>query len=118
MKLEDIEYVKRDHAAWITLNRPRALNAITVGMLHSLKQAFEDARDDDQVRVVVITGAGRGFCAGADVKVMHGQSLEEMRTFDKLLTSTWKFIPHVSEADHCGDQRSGCRRRLRNYAAV
>ena len=92
MKLEDIEYVKRDHAAWITLNRPRALNAITVGMLHSLKQAFEDARDDDQVRVVVITGAGRGFCAGADVKVMHDQSLEEMRTFDKLLTSTWKFI--------------------------
>ncbi len=51
----------------ITLNRPDQLNAFTVEMHKELRAAFERARDDDEVRCVVLTGAGRGFCAGQDL---------------------------------------------------
>jgi len=51
----------------VTLNRPAALNAFTTPMLVQLRQALEDAAADKAVRCVVITGAGRGFCAGQDL---------------------------------------------------
>ncbi|HEY5645907.1 MAG TPA: enoyl-CoA hydratase/isomerase family protein, partial [Pseudomonadales bacterium] len=58
----------RGHVRWITLNRPQAMNAITGEMLGELNEAFKAADDDPQVRVVVLTGAGRAFCAGLDLK--------------------------------------------------
>jgi 2-(1,2-epoxy-1,2-dihydrophenyl)acetyl-CoA isomerase len=54
----------------LTLNRPEKLNAFAGHMRRDLAEALEHAASDPQVRVVVITGAGRGFCAGADVKYM------------------------------------------------
>jgi 2-(1,2-epoxy-1,2-dihydrophenyl)acetyl-CoA isomerase len=51
----------------ITLNRPTALNALEVGLLSALYTALENAAKDESIRAVVITGAGRGFCAGADL---------------------------------------------------
>jgi enoyl-CoA hydratase/carnithine racemase len=51
----------------VTLNRPDKLNAFTVGMMSDLLDLFERVDSDDEVRVVVVTGAGRGFCAGADL---------------------------------------------------
>lgn len=51
----------------ITLNRPEVLNSFTLAMSHELKQALEAARADRAVRAVLITGAGRGFCAGQDL---------------------------------------------------
>lgn len=51
---------------WVTLNRPEKLNALSIPLFGELKTVFEDARGDRSVRCVVITGAGRGFCAGAD----------------------------------------------------
>src|SRR5690242_16832771 len=51
---------------WVTLNRPEKLNALSMGLFADLRHVFEDARRDRSVRCVVITGAGRGFCAGAD----------------------------------------------------
>lgn len=51
---------------WLTLNRPEKLNALSMPLFDELKRAFQEARDDRSVRCVVITGAGRGFCAGAD----------------------------------------------------
>ena len=92
MELQDVLYEKRAQAAWITLNRPRALNAITPTMLHSLRHVFDDAHGDENVRVVVITGAGRGFCAGADIKMMSDQSLEGFRSFVRQVTATCTFV--------------------------
>jgi len=51
---------------WVTLNRPEKLNALSMTLFDELRRVFQDARLDRSVRCVVITGAGRGFCAGAD----------------------------------------------------
>jgi len=59
---------KSDFVATITLNRPERLNAISVPMLGALSEALVDADKDPEVRVVVLTGAGRGFCAGLDLQ--------------------------------------------------
>ena len=58
----------RGHARWIILNRPEAMNAITGQMLGELNNAFKAADDDPEVRVVLLTGAGRAFCSGLDLK--------------------------------------------------
>ena len=62
MERKDLLYEKRNQAAWITLNRPQALNAITPELVRSLRIAAEDAQKDNDIRAVAITGAGRGFC--------------------------------------------------------
>lgn len=92
MELKDLLYEKREHTAWVTLHRPQALNAITPEMLVSLRQACEDARTDATVKVLVITGAGRAFCAGADIRVMDNATLENFRDFLAVLTEVWTLI--------------------------
>jgi len=64
---ENILYDVQDQILTITLNRPDRLNAVTPAMLNELIDAFDRADGDDQVRAVIITGAGRAFCAGADL---------------------------------------------------
>ncbi len=64
----DLLYEVSDSVATITLNRPDRLNAISGPMLESLSRALRDADLDRDVRVIVLTGAGRGFCAGLDLK--------------------------------------------------
>lgn len=64
----DLLYEIADGVATITLNRPDRLNAISLPMLASLSKALRDADLDGDVRVIVLTGAGRGFCAGLDLK--------------------------------------------------
>ncbi|WP_084533294.1 enoyl-CoA hydratase-related protein [Nocardia fusca] len=69
-------YEVRDHIAVITLNRPDALNAVNSALSAAAGAALERAAADPEVRVVVITGAGRGFCAGADLKeIAAGRSI-------------------------------------------
>ena len=68
---EDVIYEVKDGVAVVSLNRPAALNAYTVAMGQSLKRAVADAVADDAVRVIVLTGAGRGFCAGADMNLLQ-----------------------------------------------
>lgn len=67
---------QRGPVALITLNRPEQLNAYTVRMGEELVQVFDRLRDDDAVRVVVLTGAGRAFCAGIDLKLLSGATGE------------------------------------------
>ncbi len=61
--------------ATVTLNRPEKLNALTLDMRALLVETFEKLRFDDAVRAIIVTGAGRGFCSGADVGRMGGEDL-------------------------------------------
>ncbi len=67
MAFETILFEKEGGVATITLNRPERLNAFTLPMGDELTEAVEDVVNDEDVRVLLLTGAGRGFCAGADV---------------------------------------------------
>jgi enoyl-CoA hydratase/carnithine racemase len=70
MNFEQIIYNVEDAVAWVTLNRPARLNAWTSVMECEVRSAMQKAERDDAVRVIVLTGAGRGFCSGADVQGM------------------------------------------------
>ena len=70
--LETIE----DGIAWLTLNRPDRLNAFSPAMLTGLGEALQRLSQDPVVGAVVITGAGRGFCAGGDVKTMPERAVQ------------------------------------------
>jgi 2-(1,2-epoxy-1,2-dihydrophenyl)acetyl-CoA isomerase len=70
MTYEQIQYETKDGILTVTLNRPDKLNAFTAKMLSELLDAMDRADRDDDVRAIVFTGAGRGFCAGADIRGM------------------------------------------------
>ncbi len=69
--LEDISLETRGSVAVITLDRPDKLNAWTAAMERSMRKALAACANDDRVRAVVVTGAGRGFCAGADMNLLQ-----------------------------------------------
>ena len=68
MNFKTILYELEEKILTITLNRPDRLNAFTGQMMDELILAFKEAGEDDDVRVIIVTGAGRGFCAGADLE--------------------------------------------------
>ena len=67
MPYQEILCEKEGPVAILTLNRPSKLNAYSEKMVHELLAALADARDDDAIRAVILTGAGRGFCSGGDI---------------------------------------------------
>jgi len=69
---EVVLYEVSEHIATVTLNRPEKLNAATFEMAEQLHAAFQRARDEDDVRCVILTGAGRAFCAGDDIEKAWG----------------------------------------------
>ena len=71
MSYEQIEYAVEERITTVTLNRPEKLNAWTTQMGDELRDAMTRAGKDDSVRAIVLTGAGRGFCAGADMGVLN-----------------------------------------------
>ena len=68
--MTDLLETTEDGIAWLILNRPDRLNALSPAMLHGLGETLQRLSCDSEVGAVVITGAGRGFCAGGDVKTM------------------------------------------------
>jgi enoyl-CoA hydratase/carnithine racemase len=78
LTLENVLYEKRSGIAYVTLNRPKVLNALNTPTWKDLKRAFEDARDDAAVRGVILTGAGdKAFIAGADIsELAHVTAVE------------------------------------------
>ena len=74
MEYTQIIYEVADNIATITLNRPDKLNAFTGTMMCEIIDAFDQVDADDDVRAVIVTGAGRGFCAGADLSASGGET--------------------------------------------
>src|SRR5207253_7215788 len=71
MAYDEIMYEVADRVATVTLNRPAKLNAWTRHMEQEVRAAMTEAERDDNVRVIILTGAGRGFCAGADMQMLN-----------------------------------------------
>ena len=90
---DDVRYETDGGIATITMDRPDVYNAFTDDMVLEVNDAIRRANDDDGVYVVVLTGAGNGFCAGADVTGMGG---DEERSFEDGATSLWK-VQHVPQ---------------------
>jgi 2-(1,2-epoxy-1,2-dihydrophenyl)acetyl-CoA isomerase len=88
----------KDHIATITLNRPEKLNAFTNEMLDAWLAAYEECRVRDDVRVVVLTGAGRGFCSGGDVSKMGDQSRDNSPIATK--SQLWDHIQLIPKKLH------------------
>ncbi|HEX7407253.1 MAG TPA: enoyl-CoA hydratase [Candidatus Binatia bacterium] len=72
MEYQQILYEVAEAIATITLNRPERLNAWTMRMASEVHHAFRQAEKDDAVRVIIVTGAGKGYCAGADMNLLQG----------------------------------------------
>jgi enoyl-CoA hydratase len=81
MELTCVIYSKADGVAWIKLNRPRVLNAMNRQLWLDLQAALADARTDETIKVIVITGEGRAFSTGADLKESKTRSIEDYRRY-------------------------------------
>src|SRR5215472_5572341 len=82
LKLDNVLYEKKSGIAYVTLNRPKVLNALNTPTWRDLRTAFEDARDDAAVRGVILTGAGdKAFIAGADIgELAHATAIDTERS--------------------------------------
>ncbi len=67
MEYEEIELIREEEIGLIYLNRPKALNALSEKMKTELIQALKETEEEDEIRVLILTGRGRGFCSGADL---------------------------------------------------
>ncbi len=91
MQYNTIDYQAKDFILTLTLHRPEQLNAFTVEMAHELVHAFDRASADDAVRAIVVTGAGRAFCAGMDLSIegnvfgLNEQLRPSMQDMDDIL---------------------------------
>lgn len=71
---EDLLVEKKGHVLWLTLNRPDARNAYSTKLVQNLVEVLKHADNDNQIRCIVLTGAGTSFCAGGDIKAMRGKT--------------------------------------------
>lgn len=93
---ELILFERRDRVGLITLNRPDRLNAWTYAMNGEILDAIQTCNDDPGIGAVVITGAGRGFCAGADVKGFNNAITERQSSSDGLATNDRRREEHLA----------------------
>jgi enoyl-CoA hydratase len=105
MAYEDLIFEKRGFTAWITLNRPDKLNALRENLVRELYRALEQAEKDDDVRVVVVRGAGRAFSAGYDLdeeaKLTTGEQWRDHLDLDIRTTmKVWEMPKPVIAAVH------------------
>ena len=81
MEFECIIYEKKDNVATVKLHRPKVLNAMNIQMWRDLRSALDDVKNDPQIKVLIITGEGRAFSTGADLKESKTRSLEAYRDY-------------------------------------
>ena len=92
---ETIKYEVKDQIAYITVNRPKAMNALNSTVLEELYEAFVAAGDDEGVRVIILTGEGKAFVAGADIAEMSKMTPVEAREFGKKGHKLMNYIHNV-----------------------
>jgi 2-(1,2-epoxy-1,2-dihydrophenyl)acetyl-CoA isomerase len=97
MKYEQIAWETADGIGWIRMNRPDKLNALTSRMSEEMLDALGQAAKDDAIRCVVITGEGRGFCAGQDLKEFQDRGLEQLDVGEHLRSSYNRLITAIVE---------------------
>lgn len=99
MPYKNILYDVKDRISKITINRPDALNALNPDVLSEIKSGIETAEKDDAIGVIVLTGAGRAFCAGVDLKSLEGIAGadvgENLNNAARGLQSTIESVPKV-----------------------
>ncbi|MDR0490945.1 MAG: short-chain-enoyl-CoA hydratase [Oscillospiraceae bacterium] len=93
----NVLYEVKDHIATVTVNRPDALNALNLDVLKDLDSVITQAEEDQDVYVIIITGAGRSFVAGADIAQMKDLSPNDARAFGKYGSSVFSKIEAISK---------------------
>ena len=83
----------REGVATLTMNRPQQMNLLTGGMLEALQKAFDEIANDGSVRVVVLAGAGKGFCAGHDLKEIR--ALKDLPRIEALFTQCSRMMATI-----------------------
>lgn len=91
-----------DSVQWITLNRPEVYNAFNEEMLFELQDAFKTSAEDDTVRCVVITGAGKAFCSGQDLKDFNEKKSTFKEALDKKYNPLIRQITSLPKPVICG----------------
>lgn len=81
MDFKNLTIAKEENVAVLTINRPKALNALNTELLNELDKAIDVLKEEDDVFVIIITGEGKAFVAGADIGEMRDMSPEEAREF-------------------------------------
>lgn len=94
-KYKYIKVERKGKILWLTLNRPDRLNAVTPEMHTELAAIFADVRNDQEADVVIITGAGRAFCAGADLN----EPMDSVEVVDKIFTEARDILVNILEVD-------------------
>ncbi len=112
---ENILYEVSEGIATITLNRPDKLNAYTTEMGDEVYDAFARAHDDSAISVVILTGAGRGFCAGVDLEHLKAVASTTPARLD--LTSHTSDL-HTSNSAYPPNRRDNLRRRHRRRSSA
>jgi enoyl-CoA hydratase len=93
----NITYEVKGHVAVLTVNRPEALNALNTAVLQELAQAVNQAEADNDVYVLVLTGAGKAFVAGADISQMRDYSAVEAKAFAEYANNLFSKIEGMSK---------------------
>lgn len=87
MRLGEVEYEKRDGIAIMTLDDQSKMNALSTGIIKGLKEGFDEVEKDDEVQIVILTGKGRAFCAGADLSGLELNPVSMKRFLKELFVT-------------------------------
>src|SRR5947207_14123230 len=90
----------RDAICTLTMNRPQQMNLLTSQMLEALQTAFDSLVSDRKIRVVVLAAAGKGFCAGHDLKEVR--ALKEQPKIEKLFAQCSRMMQSITALPHPG----------------
>ena len=116
---ENLRYEKKNQIAFITIARPKVLNALNAPTLQELDRAFETVRDDDDVRVAILTGEGeKAFVAGRTSTNSASALVEAPKPLPSRGQAVFSLARKLRQAGHCGRQRLCSRRRLRTRAGL